>query len=378
MRPLKHWEFLALKRLPALDGLRAIATLLVIVFHFGQPRYAWLTGWIGVHIFFVLSGFLITTLALREESRAGRISLADFYIRRFARILPAYALVLAATLGIGALNGGASFQRLLAALPYYLTFTNEYAPRAAFELSWTLGIEQKFYLVWPLVIFATGRLAWPFRWAVVALLFGAALYGTFQFRGCVNYAVILGGCILALVMHHPRGFAVVRLLTVPVVALVVVAAFVALHLSLGSLLARFGELWAILIYGAGVVLLLPAVLGRGPVPSLLSLRPLIFIGQRSYSLYLVQMLASAAVAGLLPGVPKKTDTYLLAVGLAALASADLIYRWIELPFIEAGRRLVGWRRRHTRAVLLQPIEAEVRPIKADTPLGTNPAPAVSS
>src|SRR4030088_1441759 len=77
-----------LKHSDALDGMRAIGVLLVIFEHFAGERYKWLSGWLGVHIFFVMSGFLITTLLLREQERNGRVSLRDFYVRRVFRIMP--------------------------------------------------------------------------------------------------------------------------------------------------------------------------------------------------------------------------------------------------------------------------------------------------
>jgi peptidoglycan/LPS O-acetylase OafA/YrhL len=80
---------------PALDGLRALSILLVFFVHIHVSRPE-IRGWIGVHIFFVLSGFLITTLLLREREHYGRISLRGFYVRRFFRIVPIYFLVLAA------------------------------------------------------------------------------------------------------------------------------------------------------------------------------------------------------------------------------------------------------------------------------------------
>src|SRR3954463_4667976 len=82
---ITHETYLATRRFDALDGVRAIAAVLVVVFHYGGPSWVRANGWIGVHLFFVLSGFLITTLALREEARNGRVSLAEFYIRRAFR-----------------------------------------------------------------------------------------------------------------------------------------------------------------------------------------------------------------------------------------------------------------------------------------------------
>lgn len=345
MLALRHEEFLAEKRFTAFDGLRAVATLLVFGFHFGGPSCDWLSGWVGVHVFFALSGFLITTLALREESARGRISLANFYVRRLFRIVPAYAVVLALTLVIGKLNGGPTWDHLHAALPYYLTFMNDFAPRASFEISWTIGIEQKFYLVWPLAAFAIVALR-PARIVVTLVLGAVVAYFTFA-RGktfLVHFLVILEGCLLAIVMHGRRGFAIVRPLTHPIAALPVLAAVVVAHLAIPKGIARFGEIKTIALYGIAVVLLLPTLIGRTPTRFFLAMSPLVAIGKRSYSLYLIQMTASAAASGLIPAIARNTLIYLAATLAVALVFADVIYRWVELPLIEQGREIIERRR----------------------------------
>src|SRR5579872_1045252 len=89
-----HQRYLSTKYFPSLDGLRAISILAVIWYHDPLLRLIWRTGFLGVHLFFVISGFLITTLLLREKSEFGKISLKNFYIRRTLRIFPAYYLTL--------------------------------------------------------------------------------------------------------------------------------------------------------------------------------------------------------------------------------------------------------------------------------------------
>src|ERR1041384_6734577 len=145
MKLLTHADYLALRRFPALDGLRAIAAVLVVFFHYGGPDR--LQGWAGVQMFFVLSGFLITTLMLREERRNGRISLKEFYLRRGFRILPVYLVVLLVTAVASALYGTFTSNGIGPALKYFLTFSNEFADSSPYGQSWSLGIEQKFYLV---------------------------------------------------------------------------------------------------------------------------------------------------------------------------------------------------------------------------------------
>lgn len=352
-------EYRQARTFPALDGLRAVAASMVVVFHFGGPRLAFVQGWIGVHVFFALSGFLITTLALREVDRAGRLDLSAFYLRRIFRIVPVYLVVLALLVAQTELTG-AGRAKMHAALPYYLTFLNELAPSAAYVQSWTLGIEQKFYLVWPLLAFGV---AWRARGragaAIGAIVVLLALWNV-PWVSSVHYTVLLLGSLLAIVLHQPRGFALVRPLLTPVGSVAAVVAFLAFHLQLRGLLARFGEPPVIVMYGLAVCVLLPAVLGPGPVRWLLSLRPMAFVGQRSYSVYLVQSLAHSAALGLAGTVAaNKTPTAALITWIVAVLFADLLYRWIEQPMIAVGKRVS---RRRSRSTVTTTDEPASRPI----------------
>lgn len=155
-----------MKQLPSLNGLRAISITIVILFHFlGYNigfdknlalRIPFLNGRFGVNIFFVISGFLITSLLLHEESLAGTISIKNFYLRRVLRIFPAYYFLL-------------FFYFLLQLLGYIhipgnawltaLTYTKYVNYRVEFNTShaWSLSIEENFYLFWPLVFLAGDR-----------------------------------------------------------------------------------------------------------------------------------------------------------------------------------------------------------------------------
>jgi peptidoglycan/LPS O-acetylase OafA/YrhL len=166
-----HEAYLQRVYFPELDGLRAFCALLVITAHLYSHKewWAWLAGDRGVNVFFVLSGFLITTLALREEEREGRLSLAAFYVRRCCRLFPLYYLILGfyclMLLGLG--RGSADQCGALAqALPWNLVYCQEvpfFRLRVLddrdlpFFQSWSLGIEEKFYLVWPLLAFVWWR-----------------------------------------------------------------------------------------------------------------------------------------------------------------------------------------------------------------------------
>jgi len=142
---------------PALDGLRALAVLPVLLFHGGVPGFQW--GYIGVDVFFVISGYLITDTLLKEQAETGCISLLGFYRRRALRLLPALALVCLAVLlfmglvanswnqawreiAIVAFYAGNWTRALGTGLPQYLGHT------------WSLAIEEQFYIRWPALLLA--------------------------------------------------------------------------------------------------------------------------------------------------------------------------------------------------------------------------------
>ncbi|WP_370968438.1 acyltransferase family protein [Amycolatopsis sp. cg9] len=348
-RPLDHAEYRSSSWFPGLTGLRALAALAVVCFHYGGPVVDRLQGWIAVQLFFVLSGFLITTLALREEDRTGRISARDFYVRRVFRIMPVYFLLLGLTALAVTLAGTYGSSRLADAMPYYLTFLNEVVDfNTPYPTSWSLGVEEKFYLVWPALLvltsFAkTGKTA-------LRLLIGAGAVGfvlgvlplapAHQWASLtVHYGSLVVGCLLALALHHPRGFAVLRPLTSPAAAVLVALGFGVLQLSVKPLGRAFGGNWQFVVpvYAAGAALLLVAVVSAGPVRRLLSSRVLTFVGDRSYALYLAQT-GAAGVTGLLfpTGLGKAAAT-----SAVALLFACGLRRWVELPAIAYGRRLVA-------------------------------------
>jgi peptidoglycan/LPS O-acetylase OafA/YrhL len=151
------------RHIPSLDGLRALSVTLVVVLHTTQ-RYGWThpvpliarvftNGAVGVFIFFVISGYLITTLLLREREKTGRIRLKSFYLRRSFRILPPlylYILVVG-LLGVSGHMPGVNRREILTAL----TFTRNYTFHVglwSFEHLWSLCIEEQFYLLWPAVL----------------------------------------------------------------------------------------------------------------------------------------------------------------------------------------------------------------------------------
>jgi peptidoglycan/LPS O-acetylase OafA/YrhL len=359
-RSLTHADYLAMRRFPALDGLRAIAALMVVAFHFGGPRWSFLSGWIGVHVFFALSGFLITTLSLREEDRRGRLSLGNFYLRRIFRILPVYFVVLVMYVGTYGLRGEYHVSGIATNLKYYLTFMGEFVPigYAQFAQSWTLGIEQKFYLLWPLLAFVV--CAGSFRKriglsvSILLLLLLSLIPATDNHNGIgVQYIALITGALVAIVLHNPKGFRLLAWLTKPVVSAVGGLVFIAIHLAVqpvflwlsnGRVSVNTTYLIVISCYAVPAALLIPTLLGPGLSRWLLSQRPLVFIGERSYAVYLVQGIAGQAVISTIPRLQSYQPWQWLGVAAVALIIADLLYRTVEQPMIRVGRRIIERRK----------------------------------
>jgi peptidoglycan/LPS O-acetylase OafA/YrhL len=206
-------------RLSGLDGLRGISILLVIMCHSNWTCHLHLPakmadylqqvtfplGFFGVPIFFVISGFLITYLLLREEERTGSISLKQFWIRRFLRIVPPVALYILFIFGYSALKGVHLDRLDLAAV--VLFFRNLVSGNVMFDHFWSLSIEEQFYLAWPLgLTLMPGK--WRFQAALTLLvlfpllrIMGALLLSQpmyFMLTSLLRFDSILVGCLLAI------------------------------------------------------------------------------------------------------------------------------------------------------------------------------------
>ena len=172
--------------LPALDGLRALAVAAVVAYHLG---FGWASGgFLGVDLFFVISGYLITTLLLSERAATGRIALGDFWVRRFRRLVPPLVVMVAVVIvatriwgvpeqwasirgdAIGTLAYVANWWYIIGGESYLDTLLGP----SPLRHTWSLAVEEQWYLLWPMAV--AGLLAWRFgrRFAPLILL-GAAL-----------------------------------------------------------------------------------------------------------------------------------------------------------------------------------------------------------
>ena len=291
------------QRLPALDGLRAVSILLVIFSHVLQT-YHWQhavpfvwrlnPGATGVSVFFVISGYLITTLLLREQVQHQRISLKGFYLRRFFRIVPAY-LVFLAVVALLTLGGVLEVHGLhfVAALLYVTNYVPTDWPLLH---TWSLSVEQQFYLLFPLLLMHSRR---PTLTTVLCLTLGLSLLArllnqvlalwpldaTYSFEGRAD--MLAFGCLCAVFQQQAPLTLQNRLARValPTSALLLC---IALALPLGA--AR--TLVFNTLIGLAVSLVIHACTRQpaGWLAQWLSTWPLQMIGLMSYSLYLWQQL----------------------------------------------------------------------------------------
>jgi len=276
-----------MKRIAALDGVRGIAILLVLAGHF----FAWPPGGRGVDLFFVLSGFLITTLLLEERERTGRIAIKAFYVRRARRLLPPLAVLLSAYGVIELIRGN---DPLAAIAEYGLYGANvfiAYQAHGTHNLAlvhlWSLAEEEQFYLVWPVILIALAKARRPMRTlsivtcGLILFRFGVIAEGASWWH--VYYPPqmradgLLIGCIAAFVARR-------RLLSskwVPVGAAFCFAGW--------WLLSPGGTedfILGVPLFEVGSTLLLLSALVPSVSTTLLGMYPLAWIGRVSYSLYL--------------------------------------------------------------------------------------------
>jgi peptidoglycan/LPS O-acetylase OafA/YrhL len=328
----------------SLDGLRAISVFLVITEHIRTkaPWLAHIPGRLGVDIFFVLSGYLITALLLQEQESSGRVDFFAFYMRRLFRIVPIYLLVLAVYLAV-CYHSPLKWEQLKFALPYYVTLMNEFVPFGTpYSFSWTLGVEEKFYLLWPLLYFAVlrGRARWtalPFAYV--------ALVGLLSYRMGRSYSGILVGCVLAVVLS--KGWLMGLKRAISTIPPYVFAGSVIVGFYLVDRDQRFTFLFSWLVAG----LIANLQLRESRLRDILSTRWLTWIGRRSYGMYLIH----GIVIDIVESIVRPTNSFRqIAVAVLTYAGASLIaeplFRFVEEPARRYGKAVVE-RRAARRSVV---------------------------
>jgi peptidoglycan/LPS O-acetylase OafA/YrhL len=306
---------------PALDGVRALAIGGVIGFHyFGQPR----AGFLGVDIFFVLSGFLITTLLLGEYRDAGRVDLRAFFVRRARRLLPALLTVLSLLLWVAMVASvdsrsleplASGLRQFVVGAFYVANYVAAWAPSALqVQVLWSLAMEEQFYLAWPLILLIALRrrvqpsalfvgllaavaVVWAFR--LILWLHGAGIAHLYYTPEVASDSILLG-CAAA--VAHVHGFRVLRW-TRPFAGVAFLA--VALYLVIGpprlpaEVSAGGWPLWKTPFSILVAIAICGTVQTASPTARVLSLPPLVFTGRISYGLYLWHTILLSAFAPLI-------------------------------------------------------------------------------
>ncbi len=363
---------LAADRYRGLDGLRALAVLLVMAFHLLPGPVA--GGYLGVDVFFVISGFLITGLLLRERDATGRIHLGSFWGRRARRLLPALALLLiaccAAALALGGdrlldlarqVLGAATFSSNWLSIGAGSSYFADSAPEL-FRNLWSLAVEEQFYLLWPLVVLLVAllpRTALRF-WLLVGFAVASALAMALLYSPSVDptrvyygtdthsFGLALGAALAVLTQSWPASplsWSRAARFWAPALGWIAFAAVLVLSVGMpdATPLPYQGGLALVSLLSA--VAIAGAITPGSSLGAALELRPLRWIGDRSYGLYLwhwpVWVLLTDATATLTgPALSGRAEAWIvgLVAGVVTFAAASLSYDFVEQPIRVNGFR----------------------------------------
>jgi peptidoglycan/LPS O-acetylase OafA/YrhL len=335
---------------PALDGVRAVAIVMVLLVHTGAflvpgaDDHVLPGGALGVDLFFVLSGFLITTLLL--ERRRERHPIASFYLRRALRLLPAVVVLLAGMVVIAAAEGepGRAVANTIGAV---LTYTTNWALLAGVSIErhvthlWSLAIEEQFYAVWPLLLLgalATGRTRRQVLWLTLGLALASALWRAalwesghgwehLYLRTDARADSLLVGATLALLPWRRVADVAPRWRTAAGGAALLGLLAAAETLKASSAVLYLGGYTAVAILAA--VLIAAVMPGGGALATTLGAPAAVAVGRLSYSLYLWHFPLFIVVGEHTTAWP--TAARILAAWALTFAAASASYRFVERP-----------------------------------------------
>jgi peptidoglycan/LPS O-acetylase OafA/YrhL len=350
---------------PSLDGLRAFAIVAVVVLHFSGDR--WLPGgWLGVNLFFVLSGFLITRLLIEEHEAIRAVNLRAFYQRRAARLVPAL-VAMCLTVGALALVTNAFTGSVGPGLISSLTYTSNWFAIARgwnalgpFVAMWSLALEEQYYILWALALVCLMRvlprraLGWcagvatAFLFVALAVRFSAGVNGVALYSGTFGQGMgfLLAGSVLGIALPLGTELAssrvadAVRVFWGPAVAVVVL--FV-VFFAPGDSRAHYATGGLALLAACMVVIVVAALLDT-PLARIARTRPLVYIGRRSYAIYLWHVAVYDIVIWARPTWNAPLTG--IAAAILTMIIATVSWRWLEQPL----------RRK------LRPAGAEARPL----------------
>lgn len=359
-----------------LDGLRAVAVLMVLGYHLFPSLFP--GGYLGVDIFFVISGFLITSLLITERARTGSIRLRKFWARRVRRLLPALLAVISITCAIALFVRGDVLVGIGRQILGALSFSNNWIEIAAganyfdstaahlFTNFWSLAVEEQFYVIWPLAVIVLVGVPWfaqrsrlaiavSCSIAIISAALMAVLFdttnGTRVYYGTDThlFGLMIGAALAFWNRSKARQYALRRLnqpfwwlahkKRVQVIGNLALVGLVALMLAMPdtSAVAYYGGLVFTSIL-AGVVIV-ATTSKRGALQQLFAWRPLVWTGVRSYGIYLWHWPLLVLFGYMLPSSLDQwaVSTLVLAISFACAAAS---YRFIEIPIQRGGFRVI--------------------------------------
>ena len=342
----------ARKYFTSLHGLRA-ASIIAVLWHHTVTFFPQLPitarGFLGVDMFFAISGFLIVTLILRERDRTGEINLPKFYMRRTLRIFPIYYTLLAvlAVLFFFVTDGGQLGADFRKQFPFYVTYTSNWVHDVSIlAITWSLATEEQFYLVWPPIEKYLKGLAIPI--IVVFILFNQlinfgvifteqhALLEILQ----ITFTPIAFGVLLAHLLHHNNGFNLVsRTLGGYYTPLIITIALL-IFINVPQFGTDISGVIRLIIHILMTLLLASCVVGHSHVLTKPFNHPFIIrIGAVSYGMYLYHMLVRHVGYSLLERVGIQLPFALFVfVFIATYIVSELSFRFYETPFLKFKER----------------------------------------
>jgi peptidoglycan/LPS O-acetylase OafA/YrhL len=349
----------------SLDGIRAISVLLVLVSHAGYGHIV--PGGLGVTVFFFLSGFLISTLLIREHDYTGKISISNFYIRRGCRLVPPLLITLAITYSLafaGLLPGGVSLAGFMSLLFYFANYYSIFFNAGdtiphGIGILWSLAVEEHFYILYPGVLalllslklrrttigvmfFITCLIV--LAWRVFLLSLPEYVQDRTYLATDTRIDSILFGCILALVCNPALGGSQARMAAGPVPLTLldwgcVLAGIATLLVTLMVRDVPFRESVRYSLQGLALMpLFYYAVRNAESLPfALLNIRLVAKIGVYSYAIYLIHFVTIEALQANLPALATHRPVLLVVALGISVGYAFIIDRWVD-PYFRALRR----------------------------------------
>jgi peptidoglycan/LPS O-acetylase OafA/YrhL len=344
---------------PELDSLRGISILLIYIHHLYHPVLP--AGFLGLDIFFVLSGFLITSLLVEEWKRESSISLKDFYIRRILRLMPALFLVVLiigcfALIVLDKKTATETYQGIwltLSSVSNWFYAFRYFSLKNAFGITWSLAIEEQFYLTWPLFLSLALRFRLQRRWILYILILSIAIIPLHRkilvAQGADVFRLYFGsdtradglliGCLVGLLVswnllpHNKRSAVCMKFL--PAVGVIFFGYLVSYPSWTDLLLYQYGGFTLVSLSVASFLIMLilwpPKI-----VLSVLNFTPLVWIGRISYGLFLwhwpIRWFIYQKKA-----MPTSTEQ-LVAVVVLSLLVSTLSYHFVEKPFLRLKKR----------------------------------------